>query len=120
MKQWFEKNKFFLKSWKFKLIILTIVIFLVVGLIFGFEVLGYFISIFIFLGFYLLAKQAESERIISPKEVEGILIEIEELEKEKNIIEEHLTKHDELESKLMLKRINDEIESLKNMIPEYK
>jgi hypothetical protein len=119
MEEMLNNMKFFVFSWKFKTLVLIIVLIAIAGIYFGKELYGYIIASFLFWLIYFFSKQAESEHIISPKEKNEMIEDYSELKKEADLVRDHIneTKED-LEAKLYLHSLEKEMEVIKRTLDQ--
>lgn len=114
MMDWLKQRVPDFRSWKVRVIIATIILVGLASVFISSNIAGYAVAIGIFYGLYRLSKQAQRERPISPKEKLEAVNMINELEEEALFIEEHLAEHaNDLEAKLMVRGIREQIEEIK-------
>ena len=119
MKNWFNEHKDFFKSWKFKLGLSIFLILVVAGIIFGMQIYGYMMAAGVFLLFYYFTLQAQAEHVLSPKEMQQMEEDLAQLIEDAEFIREHIAENpSDLEAKLMLRELEQEIENLENAIPK--
>lgn len=119
MKDWLKKNKEIFSNWKFKAGVAAFLLIMIVGIIAGPRFYGYAMAVIIFSLFYYFSRQAETERILSPKDIEQMQFDLNTLEEEAMFIREHIQENtSDLEAKLLLREIEAEIEQLKNAFPK--
>lgn len=121
MDEWLRKNKYIFDSWIFKLSLALLIIALSIGVIFGPDYFAYVAGIIIFGIFYISAKVSEFETdlCLSDADIQQMKQDLTELEEE--LVNAHIQveeKPDDIEIKLFISSLKEEIETLKNTIPK--
>lgn len=114
MRDWLANYKGLFDSWKFKVIVVATIIVLLIGIFVGIEFYGYAAATLVFVIFYFFAKQAESEKILSPDEKSQMEQDLNKLVEEADLIKTHIEDNKgDLEAKLLLHSVEKEISVIK-------
>lgn len=119
MKNWLKEHAAFFKSWKFKLGVFIFFMLVIAGLFWGIQFYGYVLAVCVFILFYYFTLQAQSEHVISPKEIQQMEEDVNKLKEEADFIRQHIAENpSDLEAKLLLRELEKEIQNIEETLPK--